>query len=135
MAKTGRRGKGDDRETKNARVVADVTASQKSKLGWLSLHLKISIAELIGQWIEKDFQAAQGFADGEKGKGSVDQSETLELLIGFMNYLIDNHDHDGYSLAEISELLGRADDKGLVALLQKLQNGKESTVKRKAAKP
>jgi hypothetical protein len=51
-----------------------------------------------------------------------DDAETLELLIGFLNYLIDNFDHDGYSLAEISQLLGRRDDKGLVALVQKLQS-------------
>jgi hypothetical protein len=51
------------------------------------------------------------------------QSETLELLLGFLNYLIDHFDHDGYSLSEISKILGRPDDKGLVNLVQKLQNG------------
>ena len=55
------------------------------------------------------------------------QSETLELLLGFLNYLIDHFDHDGYSLAEISQILGRPDDKGLVALVQKLQNGQSQT--------
>jgi hypothetical protein len=58
--------------------------------------------------------------------GSAD-AETLERLLGFLNYLIDNFDHDGYSLAEISRLLGRPDDSGLVALIRKLQNGQGQT--------
>jgi hypothetical protein len=63
-------------------------------------------------------------ATGVSSGGDIaQQSETLELLLGFLNYLIDHFDHDGYSLAEISQILGRSDDKGLVALVQKLQNG------------
>lgn len=54
-----------------------------------------------------------------------EQAETLELLLSFLNYLIDHFDHDGYSLAEISRLLGRPDDKALVTMVQKLQNGQE----------
>ncbi len=60
------------------------------------------------------------------------QSETLELLLGFLNYLIDHCDHDGYSLAEISQVLGRDSDRELVAMVKKLQDG--SVVKSKAAK-
>lgn len=55
-------------------------------------------------------------------------AETLELLIGFLNYLLDHHDHDGYSLAEIGAILGReTGDKDLIALIAKLQNGNAKT--------
>jgi hypothetical protein len=49
------------------------------------------------------------------------RSETFDLLVEFVNYLIDHSDHDGYSLSEISGILGRPSDKGLVDLVQKLQ--------------
>ena len=62
----------------------------------------------------------------QSGEGSISSSdaETLQLLIGFLNCLLDTHDRDGYSLSEIAEALGR-DDKGasLINLIAKLQNG------------
>lgn len=62
--------------------------------------------------------------------GSVaEQSETLEMLLGFLNYLIDHSDHDGYSLSEISKILGRPNDKALLALVQKLQQNGQSQPK------
>lgn len=61
------------------------------------------------------------------GGDVAEQAETLEMLLGFLNYLIDHYDHDGYSLSEISKLLGRPDDKGLVRLVQKLQNGQSQS--------
>ena len=58
----------------------------------------------------------------QSGEGSISSSdaETLQLLIGFLNCLLDTHDRDGYSLSEIAEALGR-DDKGasLINLIAK----------------
>lgn len=52
-------------------------------------------------------------------------AEILELLTGFLNNLINTRDHDGYSLSEISKLLGRSSDRDLVNLVLKLQGRDE----------
>lgn len=72
--------------------------------------------------------------DDLEARGQIPQNtsplpaEDVQLLIDFLNYLIDHFDHDGFSLSEISKLLGRPDDKGLVRLVQKLQqNGQPQT--------
>jgi hypothetical protein len=65
-----------------------------------------------------------GLPSRQASRQASDNAENLDLLAGFLNYLIENLDHDGYSLAEISQILGRPDDKGLVALVQRLQESK-----------
>lgn len=49
--------------------------------------------------------------------------EALTLLIGFLNALLDTGSHNGYSLAEISEILGRENDRELIVLVEKIRNG------------
>lgn len=81
MAKTGRRGKGDDREPKSARIAAAVTPTEKRKLEWLAIHFGLSIADLIGWWIESSFQRAGGLMqDGEV----VDPPSTGDRLLDFL---------------------------------------------------
>ena len=62
---------------------------------------------------------------GDLGEPASDRSaqEALELLTGFLNSLINTGTYNGYSLAEIAEILGRSSDKELIALVEKLQNG------------
>lgn len=84
MAKTGRPAKGDDRERRTARIVADVPPSQKEKLKWLSIHLRQSIAELIVGWIDQVFASRGGSLRDEPGLiDFIGQSRTysdMELL-------------------------------------------------------
>ena len=118
MAKTGRRATGDDRELKSARIHVAITDSQFENLAWLRLRLKLSNAELIGQWIDEAFKM-QGGVLAEP----VDLPEDFTLLIGFLNCLLDTYDHDGYSLAEIGAILGRkTGDRDLIELIDKLQS-------------
>lgn len=81
MAKTGRRGKQDDREPKTARIAAAVTETQKKKLAWLSIQLKLSIADLIGQWIEMSFENAGGLISGDS---VIDQPSIDNRLLAFI---------------------------------------------------
>jgi hypothetical protein len=90
--------------------------SCRTDAAWRELTLTGKVRTLIIEKLE-DLEA------GGPVELSADDVETLRLLIGFLNYLIDHFDHDGYSLSEISKILGRPDDKGLVNLVQKLQNG------------
>ena len=89
----------------------------RSDAAWRELSLAGKMRALTIDYMD------QAGTVGQQTGAAEPQSETLDLLLGFLNYLIDHFDHDGYSLAEISQLLGRPDDKGLVALVQKLQNG------------
>lgn len=52
---------------------------------------------------------------------SSDDIETLQLLIQFLSYLIEHYDHDGFSLSEISQILGQPDDRKLVTMVQTLR--------------
>ena len=70
-------------------------------------------------------------ADNEVGSGpeSPDHREEefslvdrFTLLQGFLNCLIDTSDRDGYSLAEIAEILGQPNDQGLIAVVEKISN-------------
>lgn len=57
---------------------------------------------------------------------SLTSDEQADLLRGFLNTLIDTNGHDGYSIAEISEVLGRKSDREVISLVQKLRNGNGS---------
>jgi hypothetical protein len=89
-AKTGRRGKDDDREIKTARIVADVPPSQKEKMRWISLHLRQSIAEIIGGWIDQVFLNRGGSLQDEPG------------LIDFLNQVRPYSDVELLNLARSS---------------------------------
>ena len=52
----------------------------------------------------------------------ITDTEALELLIGFLNSLIKSGTHNGYSLAEIAEILGHSNDTELIDLVEKIQN-------------
>jgi DNA-directed RNA polymerase specialized sigma24 family protein len=62
-----------------------------------------------------------------KGNGLSTQ-EALELLKGFLNSLIDTASHDGYSLAEIAEILERDSDRDVIELVNKVGNGENNRV-------
>jgi hypothetical protein len=62
VAKTGRPKRGEVREERIL-IAPRITADQKSKLDWLVLQLKISVAELIGRWIEQVFASRGGSLD------------------------------------------------------------------------
>jgi hypothetical protein len=47
--------------------VADVPPSQKEKMKWLSIHLRQSIAEIIGGWIDQVFANRGGSLRDEPG--------------------------------------------------------------------
>jgi hypothetical protein len=57
---------------------------------------------------------------------ALSSDEQAELLRGFLNSLIDTNSHNGYSIAEISEVLGRQSDRDVILLVQKLRNGNGS---------
>lgn len=111
-----------DRISVDVNDIKQRVESFRNDAAWRELSLAGKMRALVIEHMEQ--------ADAAKGRvasGGSD-SETLELLIGFLNYLIDNFDHDGFSLSEISKILGRTDDKGLVALVQRLQqNGQAQT--------
>lgn len=59
----------------------------------------------------------------ERGELGRPDTEIVGLLIGFLNCLLDTHDHDGYSLTEIGSILGRASgDRDLIELIDRLQS-------------
>lgn len=75
---------------------------------------------------------------GEISADILEQAEEesdLQLLKDFLNALLDTGGHNGFSLAEIAEILGRESDQELVELLAKLKpNGNsqhKSTTKNK----
>ncbi|MBW4465070.1 MAG: hypothetical protein KME07_06475 [Pegethrix bostrychoides GSE-TBD4-15B] len=94
--------------------------SCRDDAAWGELPLTGKVRTLV---IERMNYLERAKSGGEVALSSSD-AETLQLLIGFLNCLLDTHDRDGYSLSEIAEALGR-DDKGasLIALISKLQNG------------
>lgn len=55
MAKTGRPKIGEDREQR-VLIAPRITVTQKKKLDWLVIELKLSAAEILGQWIESAFE-------------------------------------------------------------------------------
>lgn len=58
--------------------------------------------------------------------------ESLDILVGFLNSLVDEGNHNGYSLAEVAEILGREDDKALTEMVKKLNGNGKSTRRVKA---
>ncbi len=47
--------------------------------------------------------------------------EQLALLKDFLNVLLDTNGHNGFSLAEIADMLGRDNDRALVELIAKIR--------------
>jgi hypothetical protein len=89
----------------------------RTDAAWGELPLTGKIRTLV---IERIAQLEQG-ANSSNAPPCSD-TEILEMLIGFLNSLLDHHDHDGYSLAEIGKLLGREDgEQDLIALITKLR--------------
>ena len=75
-------------------------------------------ATIASYLVRRGIEAAK-----ERGELMRPDSEVAELLIGFLNCLLDTSDHDGYSLAEIGEILSRPNgDKDLVQLIDRLQS-------------
>ena len=79
---------------------------------------------VVAQYVREAIQnGILQIGDLEEPASDRSAQEALDLLIGFLNSLIDTGTHNGYSLAEIAEILGRSSDKELIALVEKLQNG------------
>jgi hypothetical protein len=75
-------------------------------------------ATIAAYLIRRGIEAAR-----ERGEFTRPDNEIAGLLIGFLNCLLDTHDHDGYSLAEIGSILGRASgDRDLIELIDRLQS-------------
>jgi hypothetical protein len=83
VAKTGRRAAGDDREPKASKLQTYITVSQREKLDWLTIKLKLSIAELIGEWIEENFNRVGGQMASRQEQSS-DLSVSDSRLLNFL---------------------------------------------------
>lgn len=114
-----------DRISVDVNDIKQRVESFRSDAAWRELSLAGKMRALVIEHMEESEQKGSSLGSAS----DLSESETLKLLADFLNYLIDNFDHDGFSLAEISQLLGRSDDKGLVRLVQKLQQNGQSQPK------
>lgn len=74
VAKTGRAKRGEEREARVA-ITPYITVGQKKRLDWLKVELDLSIADLLGQWIDEVFRQ-QG-----SGMPRVERIEALSLFV------------------------------------------------------
>jgi hypothetical protein len=115
-----------DRISVDVNDIKQRVESFRSDAAWRELSLAGKMRALVIEHMEQAEEAQKRSPVSASNKQT--DAETLELLIGFLNYLLDHHDHDGYSLAEIGAILGRkTGDKDLIALIAKLQNGNAKT--------
>lgn len=112
--------------TKKPRISIVVDESLFQRLERMAESEERSLSNLVLKMVKDSLdKPARG---GGQPAGSQD-AETLQLLIDFLNCLLDTRDYNGFSLAEIADILGRDDAKELVALFKKLKNGNGSTQK------
>lgn len=58
--------------------------------------------------------------------------ENYQLLVSFLVYLIENYDHDGFSLVQISQILDLPSDKPLAKMVATLRQSRKRSANKSA---
>lgn len=112
-----------DGEARSVRLYLDVTPTVKRLLLAISQVLGESITEVISRWTAT---TARELGIDEKARGDESPPETdREVLIGFLRCLILTGDHDGYSLAEIAQIIGMRSDREVVDFVERVKKSRE----------
>jgi len=117
-----------DRTTVNLSPVQERIEALRSDSAYQRLKLAQKVLLLLEEYLDLLAQASSSPPVSSPRSqqvegGDLSDREALDLLKGFLNLLIETGTYNGYSLAEIAEILGRESDRELIALVEKIRNG------------